>query len=388
MSMRVCVTTLGALLTLGAGGCGGEPSGDTVEIAAMFTLSGDTRDVQSTRGARLAVDEINARGGVRVGGRRLRVRLHFVDDRSEPQVAVARANEVVNRDRVVALLGPSKSVVAVPVGAVAERAGVPMITPASTSPATTRGRRFVFRTTFTDNVQGAVAARFAREELRARTAAVLYEATSPYNSGLAEAFQQAFRAQGGTVVRELRYTVDQDDPTRGLARLRARAPDVLYLPNAAPDVELQGRRTRRLGLKAILLGGDAWDINRLRDVPAFDGSYATTLWSADTKRPRPRAFVRSFIRTYGSPPTAYAASSYDAVQLITAALQRAGVADTQAVRAELDAVDVHEGAVGRLRFGETGDPQTGAVVLAIRGGRTSSTWELPSAADPGTFNRG
>lgn len=378
------ITAVLAGVALAAAGCGGDSSdGDEVHIAGMFTLSGETADVQSARGARLAVAEINRAGGVMIDGDRRRLRLRLTDDRAEPQVAVARANELLSRPGVAALVGPSKSVVAVPVGAVAERAGIPMITPASTSPATTRDRRFVFRTTFTDDVQGAVAAQFARQRLRARTAAVMYEATSPYNSGLATSFRQEFLARGGKIVGVAAYTVDEEDHARGMDRLAAARPDVLYLPNAAPDVELQARRARRVGLAGTLLGGDAWDVSRLRDLPLFDGSYATTLWSADTRDASARAFVQTFQRAYGTLPSAYAASSYDAVRLIAGALRRAGSVTPSAIRDELDAVTVHDGAVGRLVFGDGGDPETGAVVLRLGDGRAKASWRLP-AASPGS----
>lgn len=382
--MTTCRGLLGLLtaVALAAAGCGDDDAPE-IDIAALFTLAGETADVQSTRGARLAVAEVNRTGGVMIDGDRRRLRLRITDDEAEPQVAVARANELLSRPGVAALVGPSKSVVAVPVGAVAERAGIPMITPASTSPATTRNRRFVFRTTFTDDVQGAVAARFARERLRARTAAVMYEATSPYNSGLARSFRREFRKRGGRVVGVSTYTVDEEDHARGMDRLAAARPDVLYLPNAAPDVELQARRARRAGLDGTLLGGDAWDVSRLRDLPLFDGSYATTLWSSDTRDASARAFVRTYQQVYGTPPSAYAASSYDAVRLIAGALQRAGSVTPGAVRDELDAVTVHDGAVGRLVFGDGGDPQTGAVVLRLGDGRAKASWRLP-AASPGT----
>lgn len=383
MTARRAILALVTAATLAAAGCGDDAGdGAEVDIAGLFTLSGETADVQSTRGARLAVAEINRAGGVTIDGDRRRLRLRIADDRAEPQVAVARANELLSRPGVAALVGPSKSVVAVPVGAVAERAGIAMITPASTSPATTRDRRFVFRTTFTDDVQGEVAAQFARRRLRARTAAVMYEATSPYNSGLARSFRREFRKRGGRIAGVASYTVDEEDHARGMDRLAAARPDVLYLPNAAPDVELQARRARRVGLDGTLLGGDAWDVSRLRDLPLFEGSYATTLWSADTRDAAGRAFVRTFRQAYGTPPSAYAASSYDAVRLIADALTRAGTATPSAVRDELDAVTVHDGAVGRLIFGDDGDPQTGAVVLRLGDGRAEASWRVP-AASPG-----
>lgn len=346
------------------GGCGEDdaPSGP-IPIGGIFTLAGPAEDESTLHGLRLAIDEINAGGGVEVGGRRRRLALRMLDDEALPPTAVANANELVNQRNVVALLGPVKSTLAIPVGAVAERGGVPMITPGSTNPATTRGRTFVFRTIVTDDFQGAVAAAFARQAIGARNAAMFYDASSPYSTGIAASFRSGFERRDGKVVASGTYTPDQASRTAGMRRLARSDPDVLYLPNPASDTARQGRRARSLGMSAVLLGGDTWAEQTFLRARAFRGSYHTAQWSPDLEDPRSRAFVAAYRRRTGEDPSQYAATAYDAAGLLAEAITRAGRAEPAAIRAALDAVDTYDGVSGRLRYFKGGDPVASAVVV-------------------------
>ncbi|MBJ7331180.1 MAG: ABC transporter substrate-binding protein [Solirubrobacteraceae bacterium] len=378
MRWTPAATLMMTLAAMTLPGCGGDPAApDPIVLTGMFTLSGDNEDIQSRRATRLAIRDINAGGGIRIAGGRRPLRVAFVDDRADPQVGVQRANEILSRPETIALLGPGKSQVAVPVGAVAERSGIPMISPTSTNPATTRGRRFVFRTTFTDDVQGAIAARFARSRLHASTAAIAYEATSLYSAGLARSFRREFAGTGGRVV-SASYTVDQGDHTAPIERLARHRPDVLYLPNASPDVEWQAERARRRGLDATLLGGDAWNLNRYREIPGFDGSYATGLWFPDSRSARSRRFTSAFQTAYGIPPTGNGAAAYDAVHLLARAITAAGTTEPEAIRDALDAITVYDGVAGRFVYARGGDPRTGAVVVRIKAGGAAVAARYPA----------
>lgn len=216
MSRLGAAAVVAAAVVLAGCGDGGESTrqGPPVRVGAIFTTTGEVADTNALRGIRLAVREINARGGVETGDVRRRIELVLTPDENRPPVAVARGNQLVNQRRVVALLGPNKSLLAIPVGRIAERARIPMITPGSTNPETTRGKRFVFRTVFIDDFQGDVAARFARVRLGARRAAVLYDVASPYNRGLAEAFRAAFEREGGDLTAFVPYTTDEPERRR------------------------------------------------------------------------------------------------------------------------------------------------------------------------------
>jgi branched-chain amino acid transport system substrate-binding protein len=174
------------------------PSRD-VRIGVISMLSGEhVRPTSSDmgRGVRLAVLNVNARGGLRVGRARHAVTVFEEDDRNSPEGAVEAARTLIYEDRVMALIGPQFSSNAIPVARLAEQQRIVMVCPMSTHPDTTAGKRFVFRIPYVDTFQGAVLARFAREVLRAQNAAVLYDVAAAYNRTLADVFERTFTSLG------------------------------------------------------------------------------------------------------------------------------------------------------------------------------------------------
>ncbi len=343
-----------------------------IRIGVISMLSGEGarpngRDLG--RAARLAADEANAGGGLRVGAARRKVVILEEDDRSSPDAALEAARRLINSERVVALVGPQFSTNAIPAARLAEQQRIPMICPLSTHPDTTADKRYVFRIPYVDTFQGAVLARFASDALGASRAAVLFDVSSVYNKTLAEVFQRTFTAMGGTIVAWEPYTTDNNtDFVPQLRRIAQAAPDLLFLPNYADDVLLQARQAGALGLDATLLGGDGWDGPAFASEPAFEGSYYTTPWYADEGTAKSQAFGAAFRRVYGEAPTEVGATAYDAVTLIFAAIENARRADPQAIRDALAAMVAFPGVTGTISYRSGGDPRKSATVVRIQGG--------------------
>ncbi len=151
------------------------------------------------------------------------------DDRPDSATSVARA--LVNQSQIHVLIGPQLSRHAIPVAIVAEDAEIPMVSPMSSSPGTTAGRRFVFRLAALDDVQGRAMGEFAADDLAARRAAVLYDISTDYSRSLAEWFRRAFESGGGKVVAVESFTRDEPLEYReSLDRIAAASPDVLVPP--------------------------------------------------------------------------------------------------------------------------------------------------------------
>ena len=175
-------------LALGASGCG--KKSDEITVGAFLSLSGsdstfgtDTRD-----GIELAVEEINAKGGVK--GKKVRVL--YEDDKSTTQEASQKVRQLIDRDKVLAILGEVASSRSLAGGLIANTSKVPMVTPSSTAVEVTQNREWVFRTCFTDDQQGKVAARFVKNELKKQKVGVFYAAQDTYSSGLAKSFRDEF----------------------------------------------------------------------------------------------------------------------------------------------------------------------------------------------------
>ena len=365
---------LAALLLVGVlVGCA-EPPQAEVRIGVISAFSGPLygptgRSVQE--GAALAAAQVNEAGGLDVAGRRHRVVLLFEDNADNPNRSVDAARKLINRDGVVALIGPTLSRNALPAALVAEQYRIPLISPGSTNPALTAGRRYSFRISFVDDVQGRAIAQFARQDLGAETAAVLFDVASAYNKNIAAVFKQHFEDAGGAVVAFEAYTTGQQDFRAHLARIREAAPDVLYLPNYANEVPLQAEQARQAGIEAILLGSDAWDATLYAAQPVFDNAFFTDDWFPDVADADAEAFIEAYRQRYGHAPFSQAALTYDAFGVLFQAIESSGSLASEPLREALAQIEDYPGVTGTISYRGTGDPLKRVLVLQIKDGQTS-----------------
>jgi branched-chain amino acid transport system substrate-binding protein len=285
-------------------------------------------------------------------------------DRADAAATAARA--LINQDQVVAIVGPQFSRHAIPVSVLAEDARVPMISPMSSSPATTAGKRFVFRLAFLDDVQGLALARFALGDLGVRRAAVLFDVSTTYSRELADRFRNAFDAGGGRVVAFESYTADRSQVfAEQLRRIRAAAPDALFLPNFPDAVNRQIVQLQQLGLKVPLLGSDSWDRPSLPPLSGLS-AYVAGQWRPDIPTEAARRFVATYRQLYGVAPRAAAALTYDAVNILLDAIQRAGSLDPAAIRDAIAATRDWDGAGGPISFAGRADPNRAVAISLVR----------------------
>jgi len=366
---RIAVAfTGGPALLLAAAGCHAPPPRE-LRIALLAAATGPraaSSGVPAVEGARLAVEELNAAGGVRIGEQTLRVRLvdGSYDDRTD--AAAGKAREVINLDSVDAVVGPQMSAHAAAVAAVAEMAGVPMISPMASSPVVTAGRRFVFRLAFLDAFQGSLLAGYAADTMHLRRTGILYDAASPYGREIAALFTKTFEARGGRVVATETFLSDGGYDFRPqLRRLLARSPDAILLPNYAQQDSFQVRQARALGFRGRFLGSDSWDPESLQRIDEAVGAVLVSNWNYRVDRPQSRDFVARFERRYGHRPRSTAAVTYDAIRLLADAAQRAGTLDGTAWSRMIASTALYEGVASRYRFRGTGDPLRGGVVIYL-----------------------
>ncbi|HEY6147119.1 MAG TPA: ABC transporter substrate-binding protein, partial [Thermoanaerobaculia bacterium] len=309
-------TALALLLAAAALACGGErnPSGQGIELGFYGALTGPqaTFALSGRNGARLAIDEINAAGGVL--GKKLA--LLAEDDRNEPSEAASAVSKLITRNHVVALIGENASSRSLAAAPIAQNYGVPMVSPSSTNVEVTKKGDYIFRVCFIDPSQGKALALFARQNLKAATAAILIDSKSDYSVGLAAAFDGSFTAAGGKVVSQVKYAEGDSDFSAQLTTLSALKPDVLFVPGYYTDAGLIARQARGLGLQSILLGADGWDSPKLAEIggAAVEGSYFSNHYSVDDPSPAVRKFVDAYKKAYGAEPDSIAALSYDAAR--------------------------------------------------------------------------
>jgi len=350
------------------------PRDGSLPIAAIFPAAGRyaLSGVQSLRGVRLAVDDLNAAGGI--GGRQLAlleypIGSYFLDARKAAALAAEAG--------VLAIVGANSSDLSMAIAEEAEARGLVQVSNVSTAqdlnydPATGHNREFVFRVCTSDGVMGGLLAAFAREKLGARRAAVLYEVGRTYSARLARSFIDRFREPGSRVTKEFVYLALETDFRAQLREVQAFAPDVVFLPGSFTDATLIARQAEQLGLRATLLGADAWSSPLLfkRGGPSRPAHFL------DHCSP-PLRFNERYRVEFGQPiQGCRAALAYDAVEAIATglgSLGRIGAEDlgdrlSQTRRRLRDAVAAADfvGITGRVRFDGAGDRPTGMAVMSV-----------------------
>ena len=263
LRLRLLATVIALLVLLSlahAAAAVGEP----VKLGFFMSITG--RDASfgeaALRGARLAVDDLNAAGGIL--GRP--VELVVEDNRSLPGESATAAKKLITRNKVVALIGECASSRTLEAAPVAQSAGIPLVTPASTNPKVTAVGDCIFRVCFADPFQGAVLATYAWKNLGLRRAALLIDSTAPYSVGLADVFAKTFTALGGEIVASQKYSGGDKDFRAQLTAIRATRADAIFLPGYYVEAGLAAQQSRELGLHATLLGGDGFEAPQLLEI--------------------------------------------------------------------------------------------------------------------------
>jgi branched-chain amino acid transport system substrate-binding protein len=350
-------------------GCRPAPENEIrLGVNAELTGSKPTVGDSCKKAAELLAAQVNQEGGLKLGDKKYLIRLFVEDNEDKAESAAAAAQKLISQDNVLAIIGPNTSGNAIPAASICEGAGVIMVSPWSTNPKTTEGKKFIFRACFIDDFQGQVMAKFARETLKVQTAAVLYDVASEYNKGIAEYFKKAFEAAGGKVVAFESYTKDDKDFSSQLTFIKAANPGVLFLPNYYNEVPLQVQQARRLGIACPFIGSDSWGSQEILTLcgPELDDSYFSTHYAPDITTETAQKFIRAYEVKYGKKPDDVAALTYDAGGLLLTAITQAGVLDRQKVRDALAGVQQYEGVTGTMKFHGTGDPIKSAVILHVK----------------------
>lgn len=372
-SMRrlIVFMPLGLLSLLTSGCQPAASSSPEIVIGHFASMTGSEATFgQSTdNGIKLAVDEINATGGI--NGKQ--IRLITYDDKGDAREAGTAVTRLTTKDGVVAVLGEVASGLSLAGAPVCQESGVPMVTPSSTNPKVTKIGDMIFRVCFIDPFQGSVCAKFASEHagLKAGKAAILTDQASPYSVGLQEEFQKAFEKLGGKVVTKQTYQAGDQDFSAQLTAIRSSEPDVVFVPGYYTDVGNVALQARKLGLTTPLLGGDGWDSSKLGEIAgsAIDGCFYSNHYSQEDPNPRVQEFIKKYSERHKQTPDGLAALGYDAARILFAAMKRAKSLDGKALAAELAQTTDFDGVTGKISIDGDRNAVKSAVILEMKDGK-------------------
>ena len=340
-----------------------------IKLGVVAPISGEAATFgESTKnGAALYFDQINAAGGV--AGMKI---VYIVeDDKGDPTQGANAYTKLIDQDKVSAIVGTVMSKVSLAGAPIAQNKGIPMVSPTSTNPAVTLVGNFIFRACFIDPFQGLVNAKFAASELKAKKAAVLYDAGNDYTKGLAEVFRDEFTKAGGKITAFESYAAGAKDFNAQLVKIKKDTPDVMFLPNYYNDAGLIAKQARQQGIKATFLGGDGWDSPDLAKIggAAIEGGFFSNHFAVDSKVPAAQKFVADYKAKFNKDPDALAALAYEAAMIVVDGIKRANSPDPKLIRDAIEKTNL-ETITGIIKFDANRNPVKGAIMLEVaKGGK-------------------
>jgi branched-chain amino acid transport system substrate-binding protein len=343
-------------------------SGDTIKVGEFASLTGSeaTFGQSSHNGTQLAIDEINAAGGVL--GKKIVLRTE--DNQSQAGQSATAVRKLISSDGVIAILGEVASSRSLEAAPICQQSKIPMISPSSTNPKVTETGDYIFRVCFIDPFQGTVMANFGRKTLKLNSAAILSDVKSDYSVGLAKFFKQGFTTGGGQIVAEQKYSGGDKDFNAQLTAIKAANPDGIFVPGYYTEVGLIALQAKQLGINVPIFGGDGWESSSLVSIggPALEGDYFSTHFSTQDTSPAVQTFVKKYQDKFKDTPDAMAALGYDSAMILTDAIKKAGSTDAAKIRDALAGEKDFPGASGSITIDANRNASKPAVILEIKNG--------------------
>lgn len=330
----------------------------------------------SVKGIDMAVNEINAAGGITVDGKVYGLKYKALDNGFNTDESAVNAQEFADDSSIVAMIGPNDSDMCMATQAIVTEEGLPAISPWSTLVKLTDSEWY-FRACFTDDFQGAILAKYAFEYEKATTAAILYDMSNPYNEGIATRFKEVYEQLGGKVVEYLSYNgkTGEADFTSQMSKIAAAQPDILLLPNFYEEIITQTTQARDMGYTGKFMGSDTWGDTSLLDWDTenlLEGALFVGHYHKDIASDTALKFIENYHTTYGTDtdPNDIVALNYDAVYLLKQGIENAQSLDRTAIRDGLKSIKEYVGVTGTMTFNNgNGDPTKSAVIIKISGGK-------------------
>ena len=340
--VALCLT---AAFTIGLVGCGGSSKKeDTIVLGYIGPLTGESAlwgEVESNT-LKMLVEETNANGGI-IGKQ---IDLKIYDNRGDAVETTNAARKAIQNDGVVAFIGPDTSSGAIALDEVCDEYGIPHITTTGTNYKVTQReedgsvRKYAFRSCLSDPQLGDIMGGYAIDKLGYKKVAILYEITSEYSLGITQNFTDAFEAKGGEIVASEAYKTGDVDFRAQLSKIKEIGDfDALMIPANYKEVGLIAQQARSLGIEAPFLGVDAWMMQDLFEIAKDEVQGAIFPCAMDVNAESLQEFKTAFQEKWDMDPDkggtdAYLA--YDCFELIKYAIEKAGEADPDKIRDEME----------------------------------------------------
>ncbi len=372
-------------LALIIGSVGVVSAADTIRIGLMAPLTGFAAadGLSVLQSVQLAVDQVNAKGGV-LGKQ---VELFYLDDAANAKEAVGLARKLVQMDKVVAVVGGSYSMPTRAVAPLFQEFEIPLVAGYAVHPDITVAGDFCFRNGFLGTVEGRGAGVAAVDMLKAKTVGML-TMDNDFGRTMAEGFEQYVVSKGAKVVYSQVYPLGEKDFMPYLTAIKEADPDVVLASGYYAEAAGIVKQAYELKLRTQILGEEGYDSPKFVELAgeeAANGTIIVTNLDRDDERPVVQAFIKEYRERYGMEPDMVGASNYDAFMIITDAIERAGTTDAHKVKDAIAALKDFDGVTGVIKgFTEIGEVIKPVQVQIVKDGvfRRFGIVDAPEVIDP------
>ena len=347
-------------------GCGKKSAdGNVIKIGVIAPLTGNYAQYGTAvkEGVELKVDAINNAGGI--NGKK--IELVIADSKGDVQESVNAFKKMVSQDKVSVVIGEVVSATSQAISGLAQQAKVTLISATATSLDVTKGKDFVFRTTFTDPYQGTATAKYAKAK-GVKSIAILTNSSNDYSVGIANAFKEQAKKDGITITEE-KYTNDDKDFKAILTKVKGQNPQAIFIPDYYNTIGLIISQAKDLGITAQYFGGDGWDGIQTNFGAVAEGAIFASQFSPEDKAENVQKFMKDYQAKFHKEPIMFAALGYDTVEIVEAALKSAKDLTGPSIREAMNGVSGIDLITGKLKFDADRNPEKAVTFIEVKGGK-------------------
>lgn len=377
--------TLAGCTSAKSSGSQGNNPGKTIKIGANMELSGSAAGYgeQQKEGIQLAVNQINKNGGIKVGKTKKKIQLVIRDNKTANNTAASVAAQLVNNDKVSAIVGPATTNAGTASIPNITKAAVPSVSPSATDPDYTLQKsgavqKYVFRACYQNNFQGSSAAKFVTKTLHAKRVAILTDNSSDYGTGLTKAFKKAY---SGTVASAQTFQEGDKDFNAVLTSLKHKKIDAIYAPGYYSEVGLIVKQARQAGINVPIVGSDGMADAKLVQIAGKSNAnkvYYTTPFSTTAAAGNQVAskFMSAFKAKYGTTAPTFSALAYDSVYMIKQAIENEGSANSVKIADGLAKIKNFKGTTGTITIDKNHNAKKTISIEQLTNGSVSKTYSI------------
>jgi len=340
---------------------------DIIKIGVVLPLtgSGAAYGQDSQRGIELATEEINNQGGIK--GKK--IQLVMEDDQSVPKTSTLAVTKLINQDKVQVIIGSDLSSCVLADAPVAEKAKVVLLSPGASNPRITQAGDYIFRNWISDELEGSRMAEFMFNDMKLRNIAILY-INNEYGVGLKEVVERRFKELGGNILLSESYEQDEMDFRTQLTKIKKLNPEGIYLPGYYKEMAHIVNQAKELGVKNQFYSCVCFEDPELLKIAGKNADgviYSTPFYDPNSLEEHIRQFLKSFEEEFNREPGIFAGHGYDALKIVTLAIERGGYSG-EAIKNELYKVRDFPGVSGNTSFDENGDVVKPVAIKTVKNG--------------------